>query len=72
MKKEKSSKLKNQYIHGLGRAIRSFSTWEYEEGYLDENVMRRLKLPQLPKTFPEPLREDEIQRIFCSNLSWAE
>jgi site-specific recombinase XerD len=56
-------KLKIQYIHGLGRAVRSFSTWAYEEGYLDENVMQRLKLPQLPKTFPEPLSEDEIQRV---------
>jgi len=37
MHKERSGKLKIQYIHGLGRAIRSFlSTWAYEEGYLDE------------------------------------
>jgi len=38
--------LKLQYIHGLGRAIRSFSTWVLEEGYLDENVLRRLDLLQ--------------------------
>jgi site-specific recombinase XerD len=25
--------------------------------------MRRLKLPKLPKTFPEPLTEEEIQRV---------
>jgi site-specific recombinase XerD len=68
MHKEKAGKLKIQYIHGLGRAIRSFSTWAYEEGYLDENVMWRLKLPQLPKTFPEPLREDEIQRVLAVSL----
>jgi integrase/recombinase XerD len=43
--------------------VRSFSTWAYEEGYLDENVMRRLKLPQLPKTLPEPLTEEEIQQV---------
>jgi len=61
--KEKEGKLKVQYIHGMGRAVRSFSTWAYEEGYLDENVMRRLKLPKLPKTFPEPLTEEEIQRV---------
>jgi site-specific recombinase XerD len=61
-------KLKIQYIHGLGRAIRSFSTWAYEEGYLEENVMRRLKLPQLPKTFPEPLTEEEIQSVLTTCL----
>ena len=60
--REKTGKLKIQYIHGLGRAVRSFSTWAYEEGYLEENVMRRLKLPKLPTTFPEPLSEDEIHK----------
>jgi site-specific recombinase XerD len=68
MHKERNGKLKTQYIHGLGRAVRSFSTWAYEEGYLDENVMRRLKLPQLPKTFPEPLSEEEIQKVLSASL----
>jgi site-specific recombinase XerD len=63
MHKEQKGKLKIQYIHGLGRAVRSFSTWAFEEGYLDENVMRRLKLPKLPKTLPEPLGEEEIQEV---------
>jgi len=66
--KEKEGKLKTHYIHGLGRAIRSFSTWAYEEGYLEENVMRRLKLPQLPKILPEPLRPDEIERVLSVAL----
>jgi site-specific recombinase XerD len=69
MHTEQRGKLKIQYIHGLGRAVRSFSTWAYEEGYLDENVMRRLKLPQLPKTFPEPLTEEEIHRILTASLN---
>lgn len=30
--------------------------------------MRRLKLPKLPKTFPEPLSEDEIQRVLSATL----
>ena len=37
-------------------------------GYLDENVMRRLKLPQLPKTLPEPLTEEEIHRVLTVSL----
>ena len=68
MHKAENGKLKVQYIHGCGRAVRSFSTWVYEEGYLDENVMRRLKLPQLPKTFPEPLSEEEIQKVLAASL----
>jgi len=69
MRSVEDGKLKPQYIHGLGRAIRSFSTWAFEEGYLEENVMRRLKLPQLPKTFPEPLSEEEIQRVLTTSLN---
>ena len=68
MRAEEDGKLKVQYIHGLGRAIRSFSTWANEEEYLDENVMRRLKLPQLPNTNPEPLSEEEIQRVLKASL----
>jgi site-specific recombinase XerD len=37
--------------------MRSFSTWASEEGNIDQNVMRRLKLPKLPDTNPEPLSE---------------
>jgi site-specific recombinase XerD len=68
MRTEEDGKLKVQYIHGLGRAVRSFSTWANEEGYLDENVMRRLKLPMLPKTNPKPLSEEEIQRVLKASL----
>jgi integrase/recombinase XerD len=65
---ERQGKLKIQYIHGLGHAVRSFSSWAYDEEYLEENVMRRLKLPKLPITLPEPLSEDEIQRVLAASL----
>jgi len=65
---KKEGKLAIQYIHGCGRAVRSFSTWANEEGYLDQNVMRRLKLPQLPKTLPTPLSKDEIERVLGASL----
>ncbi len=59
--KARDGKLAIQYVHGFGRSVRSFSSWAHEEGYLNENVMQRLKLPQLPKTQPEPLSEEEIK-----------
>lgn len=68
MHQEQKGKLATQYIHGCGRAVRSFSTWVYEEGYLEENVMRRLKLPKLPSTQPEPLTEQEINRVLAACL----
>lgn len=63
--KERSGKLAVQYIHGCGRALRSFSSWAYKEGYLEENVMQRLKLPKLPTIQPEPLSEEEIHRVLA-------
>jgi site-specific recombinase XerD len=66
--KPRSGKLSIQYIHGCGRAVRSFSTWASEEGYLDDNVMQRLKLPKLPKVFPEPLTEIQIKRVLDNCL----
>ena len=61
--KPRSGKLSIQYIHGCGRSVRSFSSWATEEGYLEDNLMCRLKLPALPKTLPEPLSEEEIRRV---------
>jgi site-specific recombinase XerD len=68
MSKPRSGKLAIQYIHGCGRAVRSFSSWAAEEGYLEENVMRRLKLPPLPKTLPEPLSEEQIRKVLSVSL----
>ena len=69
MRTEEDGKLKVQNIHGLGRAVRSFSTWAFEEEYLEENVMRWLKFPQLPNTNPETFSEEEIQRVLKASLN---
>jgi site-specific recombinase XerD len=66
--KETKGKLTTSYIHGLGRALRSFSSWAHEEGYLEENVMQRLKLPRLPVTYPVPLTEAEIEKVLSACL----
>jgi site-specific recombinase XerD len=64
----RGGKLAIQYIHGCGRAVRSFSSWAFEEGYLEENIMQRLKLPRLPTTQPEPLSEEEIRKVLAVSL----
>lgn len=64
----KVGKLSIHYVNGIGRGLRSLSSWAFEEGYLDEHVMHRLKLPPLPKTQPEPLTEDEICRVLTMSL----
>jgi site-specific recombinase XerD len=69
MRKIQKGKLKIQYIHGLGRAVRSFSTWAYEEGYLDENVMRRLNSPSSQKLFPSLSRRRKSSRCYQSVLT---
>lgn len=66
--KETKGKLTIHYIHGLGRALRPFSSWAHEEGYLEENVKKRLKLPKLPATFPVPLTETEIEKVLSTCL----
>ncbi len=58
--------LKVQYIHGCGRAVRSFSTWAHREGYLEENIMRKLKLTKFPQTQPKPLGEEELQMHYSA------
>ncbi len=59
----REGKLSIHYMHGCGRAVRSFSSWAAEEGYLAGNVMERMKLPPIPKILPEPLNEDQIRRV---------
>jgi hypothetical protein len=51
--------------HGRGRSVRSFSSWAYEEGFLEDDIVQRLKLPRLPTTRPEPLSEEDIRRVLA-------
>jgi len=48
--------------------MRSFSPLVNEDGYLDENIIRRLKLPNHPKKLSEPLIEGEIKIAFYATL----
>jgi site-specific recombinase XerD len=48
--------------------VRSFSTWAYEEGYLETNVFASMKLPKLPNTNPRTTFSDIPMPITL----WAE
>ncbi|MHB1458566.1 MAG: tyrosine-type recombinase/integrase, partial [Armatimonadota bacterium] len=53
-------------IHSYVRAIKAFSSWLNEEGFLAINMMRTLKRPQLPKPMIEILTDEEIERLVNS------
>ena len=62
-REEVQRRLSPHTIHGYVRTLRAFASWLEEEGYTDENIFKRLKLPKLPETLIQPLTEDEIKRI---------
>ena len=50
-------------IQGHVRALRAFSNWATEQGYLQGDVFKKLPVPKLPKRLYEILNEEEITRI---------
>lgn len=66
--KETKGKLTIYYINGLGRALRSFSSWGLRGRLPGRNVMQRLKLPKLPNTYPVILTETEIEKVLSACL----
>ena len=53
-------------IHGYVRALRSFSSWLYEEGHTDENIFDGIQPPKVPQTLIDPLSEDEIRKLLLA------
>jgi len=53
-------------INGYVRALRSFSTWLYEEGHTDESIFDGIKPPKIPQTLIDPLSEDEIRKVLLA------
>lgn len=45
-------------IHGYIRACRRFFHWCEEEGYLQENITKRLEAPPKPKNVPKGIKEN--------------
>ena len=48
------------------RALRAFFSWLHREGYTDEHVLQRLRLPKVPRILIEPLNEVEVAAVFSA------
>ncbi len=48
------------------RVLRAFSSWLHREGYTEDNVLARLKIPSAPRKVLETLSDEEIKRLFTS------
>ena len=66
LRKEVEGGLAPTTIHGYVRALRSFSSWLYDEGHTDENIFVGIKPPKLPQTLINPLSEDEIRKLLLA------
>lgn len=51
-------------IQSYMRSVKAFCNWLYEEGYLETNVTKGVKLPRPDPQMKQPLSEDEVKRIF--------
>ena len=73
-KHEVAGKLSSGYIHGIGRALKAFSSWAFQYRYLDINVLAGMDLPKIPKRQPIPLTEQEMKKVIegalNSTLEW--
>ena len=56
--------LSDETLHGHARGIRTFLSWLHREGYLDEDLARRIDLPRVGTKQLEVLTEEEIARLF--------
>ncbi len=59
----KEGTLSSSYVQGFARALRAFSTWLYEDGYTDTNVLKNLKPPRVQQKVVEVLTDDEVNRL---------
>lgn len=50
---------------GYVQVIKGLFTWLEDEGYIDFNPIRRVKLPKTPKYVVQPLEEEEVRRLLA-------
>ncbi|MDI6858827.1 MAG: tyrosine-type recombinase/integrase [Dehalococcoidia bacterium] len=58
-----AEKLSGHTIRGYVRTLKAFSSWLWNEGYTDTNILGRYRLPKARQTEPEWLTQDEIERL---------
>jgi site-specific recombinase XerD len=56
-------KLSSHTIQGHVRVLKAFASWLYREGYTDDNVLQRYRLPKARRIEPEWLQREEIERL---------
>lgn len=61
--KQRAGGLSTAYISGFARALRAFSSWLYEDGYSDSNVLSVLRPPKIHQKAIEVLSDDEVRRL---------
>lgn len=59
----REGRLSDYSVQGHVRTLRAFSSWLEREGYLEENVLSRLRVPRAVKEEIKPLAPEEISRI---------
>jgi site-specific recombinase XerD len=68
----RGDRLSDHSVQGHVRTLRAFSSWLQREGYLEENVLSRLRVPKAVKEEIKPLTPEEISRILaCFNANTA-
>jgi site-specific recombinase XerD len=64
--KTKEVKLGSQSIRTYTRALRTFGNWMFREGFIEDNILEKLKLPKASDKMKEILNDDEIEKIMDS------
>jgi len=59
----REGRLSDYSVQGHVRTLRAFSSWLEREGYLEENVLSRLRVPRAGKEEIKPLTLEEISLI---------
>ncbi|WP_432663182.1 tyrosine-type recombinase/integrase [Wukongibacter baidiensis] len=60
------AKLSKTTIQSYVRHIRSFMNWLFNEGYIENNIGSKIKLPKAPKKTVEILSDEEIKKLYKS------
>lgn len=55
--------LSSSYISGFARGLRAFSTWLFDEGYTETNILKPLKPPRIQRKVVQVLTDEEVASL---------